>query len=116
MPFSAKSVIGCQIDIQVGRVCENIAIDRLNTLRFFIRQRGEFFFAGAVRERTVILTQEAEEQIDCAPGHVNHAFDAAAELIVAAEEASFKGQVVFDGALDAWRGVMIRQQLRSSMW
>jgi len=80
---------------------EDITVDLFDTLNFFRCQRSKFFLFGTLREQPVVLLQKAKEQVEGALGHVERAFDALAKFVVTAQEPSFVGQVMLDGALDA---------------
>ena len=44
--------------------------------------------------------EEAEEEIDCAVGHIDNLFYAGSKLVVTLQEFGFAGQFLFDRLLD----------------
>jgi hypothetical protein len=77
-------------------IAEDLTEDRFDALRFVVSERSEFLGAGALRQASVVLLQEAEKQVRHAFGRVDEGVDLPPERVVPAQESGFVGQVLLE--------------------
>jgi hypothetical protein len=80
---------------------KDVAVDGFDAFRFLIRKRGELILAAPAWNPPTVLAHEHDKVLRQPVGHVHDLHDAAACLILAAQEIDFVREVVVDGARDA---------------